>query len=436
MVAAQAGGSWAPRAGVLDQSAGVPLERELSLEDAESRARAEVAALGWRARLDRLSASEPTAVRAALVEPDGAAVPGGVGAGKGDARSATVGALFEALEHAFTGPAAVGEWPLRAVPVEQVAAGPLAVDAAIAELARTASTHLASVPHTSARDGRPVDVPLFLWAPWSTAGDRAGWRLGVGDDTDYSRVKAYSVNTGCAIGATEDEAVLHALGECVERDAFSLFLLRCVHDRAVVPRRLARALLSEDLGDLVVAAEEVVGGEVELFDLTTDLDVPVVLALVRHTSGPAVARHGLGASLSAAHAVLRAVTELVQVVLVARGLDLLAHDAAVTRAVGRHAGLLACARLEVPDVVADAAETAVRFSRDTVTASVAQLRGQITERLLAAGHDVLVGRLVTLPHGTTAVHVHCPGLERFHLVLDGHVALPGPRARRLRRTGG
>jgi ribosomal protein S12 methylthiotransferase accessory factor len=414
----------------------IPVERELSLRDAELTARAEVAALGWRVRLERLSAGEPTAVRATLAGADGAPVPGGAGAGKGDARSAVVGALFESLEHAFTGPAAARGWALRTVPVERVAAGPLAADAAITELASTAATRLACLPHTSARDGGPVDVPLFLWAPWSTGPDRAEWRRSVGDDTDYGRVKSYSVNTGCAIGATEDEAVLHALGECVERDALSLFLLRCVHDRARPPRRLARALLSGDLVDLLLAAEEVIGGELELFDLTTDLDVPVVLALTRHAPGPAVGRHGVGASSSPAHAVRRAVTELVQAVLVARRSDLLRHEAAVTRALGRHPELLACARLELPGTAVDTADTAARFTRDTGLPAVAEQRRQLTGRLLDAGHDVLISRLATLPHGTTAVHAHCPGLERFHLVLGGHVALPGPRAGRLRRSGG
>ncbi|MGM1065686.1 YcaO-like family protein, partial [Saccharothrix sp. Mg75] len=412
---------------------GPPRERELPLPGARDRACAELDALGWRAELEVLADAPLTAVRCALVDATGAPVVGGAGSGKGDVATATVGALFESLEHVFTGPALADDLPVLAVPVAELARGPLAVDAAVAELARAQPrAHVACLPHADVRDGRRVEVPLFLWAPWSTSGERAGWRRGLGDDTDYARVKSYSVNTGCAIGATEDEAVLHALGECAERDAFSLFLLRCVHDRATPPRRIARHLLADDTADLLAAADDVLGGRVDLVDLTTDLDVPVVLALDRGGPGPARHRYGLGASTSSGHAVRRAVGELVQTALVTRGVDDSATGAAVARALGRHPRLLAAASVDVPDEAVDTPGTAARFGEDVPPAPVPALRREITERVLRAGHDVLVRRLAGLAHGTTTVQVHCPGLERFHLVTAGHVALPGPRARRLR----
>lgn len=183
--------------------------------------------------------------------------------GKGDTRSATAGALFETLEHSFTGPAPVRQWPPRTVPAQQVGSGPLAADAAFAEPARTADTSVASGPHTSVRDGRRVD-----------------------------RVKAHSANTGSAIGAPEDEAVLHALGECMERDAFSLFLLWRVHDRVVAPRRLASALLSAGLADLPARPGWEISGDVELSDhraaaggRARRADPPVARPAARHHHG-------------------------------------------------------------------------------------------------------------------------------------------------------
>jgi ribosomal protein S12 methylthiotransferase accessory factor len=298
-------------------------------------------------------------------------------------------------------------------------------------------------------------VPVFLWAPWYPGHDQAGWRRDVGDHTDYGRVKSYSVNTGCAIGATEDEAVLHALNECVERDAFSLFLLRCVHDGATPPRRIARHVLPADAAALLADADAIVGHTVELFDLTTDFGVPVVLVFDRRDGAGPRGRYGLGASLLPRHALRRAVGELVQTALIARQLDNTAADALIHRALGRHPRLLAAATMRLPDTAVDTPATARRFGTNgapdpaantapggavdahpgLAAAPVAAQRRAVTERLLAAGHDVLVRPLVTLAHGTTVVQVQCPGLERFHLVVEGHVALPGARARRLRRAG-
>lgn len=57
-----------------------------------------------------------------------------------------------------------------------------------------------------------------------------------------------SDNTGLAIGATPDEAIIHGINQWVERDAYSLFLLKTVINKNPIPARLlSKETLPENL---------------------------------------------------------------------------------------------------------------------------------------------------------------------------------------------
>ncbi|MFD3684311.1 YcaO-like family protein [Nocardiopsis sp. NPDC058631] len=430
------------------------LERELTLEEAESRIRADIAALGWASRYRVLDDADPTAVQCALWDEAGDEVPYGLGAGKGLGLPARVGAQFEAVEHAFTGPKALDSLPVRAIGASTLSGGPFASDRAVRDIAAQDGARVACVRYQSLDGGPDLDVPVYLWAPWYTSPTPEGsaLRRGLGDTSDYSSALAYSVNSGCAIGATEDEALLHALNEWVERDAFSLFLLRSVYDRGPMPSQVSRADLPGTLRAHLDRAEELVGGTVTLLDLTSDLSVPVVVAYshTRSGSGPgAKHRYGLGASLWGALAAERALTEFVQDELLSRVVSeqaasdersgpfaqLIAdHDieADVYARLRAHPRLLSCALLDFAGRLRESPRGPLPAETLARGASVSDQRAAVVERIGAAGHRVVAHPLQVLEHGTTVVQVQCPGLERFHLVTEGHVALPGARGRRER----
>lgn len=437
---------------------GVPwagtLERELTLEEAESRIRADVAALGWGSRYRVLDDADPTAVQCALWDEAGDEVPYGLGAGKGLGLPARVGARFEAVEHAFTGPKALESLPVRVIDASTLRQGPFASDRAVRDIAEQDGARVACVRHRSIDGGPDLDVPVYLWAPWYTSPtpEGVGVRRGLGDTSDYRSASAYSVSSGCAIGATEDEALLHALNEWVERDAFSLFLLRSIYDRGPMPSQVSRADLPGTLRAHWDRAEELVGGTVTLLDLTSDLSVPVVLAYSHAPSGSgpsAKHRYGLGASLWGTLAAERALTEFVQDELLSRVVaeqsasdersgpfaQLMAdHDieADVYARLRAHPRLLSCALLDFAGRIGESPQGPLPVETLARGASVFDQRATVVERIAAAGHRVVAHPLQVLEHGTTVVQVQCPGLERFHLITEGHVALPGVRGRRER----
>jgi ribosomal protein S12 methylthiotransferase accessory factor len=408
-----------------------------------------VGALGWSARYRVLDEREPTAVQCGLWDADGSEVPYGLGAGKGPGAPARVGAQFEALEHAFTGPTVLESLPVRLVDAAGLAAGPFAVDRAVRDVAAQEGARVACVRHEALDGGPPVDVPVFLWAPWYPVATEEAVRVrrALGDTAEYRSALSYSVNSGCAIGATRDEALLHALNEWAERDAFSLFLLRSVYDRGPMPARVPREALPGRLRAHLDRARDLVSGPVVLLDLTTDLGVPVVMAYAPgRPDGAPDHRYGLGASLSGELAAERAVTEFVQGELLARVVAeqsaapersepfarLVAdHDVAagVRARLAGHPRLLACAMLDFADRIAEAPAGPMPPETVPPGTGVPLQRAAVVERLAAAGHRVAAHPLRELEHGTVVVQVQCPGLERFHLVTKGHLALPGARGR-------
>lgn len=125
----------------------------------------------------------------------------------------------------------------------------------------------------------------------------------------FARGENFSLltTTGLSTGETLDAAILGGLYECIERDAFVLHWMN----------RLAAvevALESPPKCEYVRAVFRQSGIDVRVFLLTTDIAVPVAMAITVDRSGrrPAAAV-GLGCHLSGSIAVERAVLEVCQV---------------------------------------------------------------------------------------------------------------------------
>lgn len=404
-----------------------------------------------------LDMSTPTAVQCRLYTPEGMDVPYGLGAGKGIPPVAYVGACYEAFEHTFSGPLVFNDIAGRLVLGAAPQVDEVGDDRALREL-EDAGDSTASLKYEGLDNGPPINFPLCLWAPWylgSSSPSRA-LRERAGDKTPYRGILSYSGNTGCAIGGSKDEALLHAVNEWIERDALSLFLLRSVHDGGPMPRRVVISSLPIEIGDLLGRAEERFGQRVFLLNLTTDIGVPVIMAyLGEHAPllGPA---YGIGASLSAATAAERAVTELVQGELLAKvvsrdaprkqlqsnaswpNYDQLVGEHNIQEAVNArfrtHPRLLASSSMDFADRLFESEAMDLPVDKASSDLTVRAQRETAVARIAGAGHRVLSTTLKELPHGSTVVQVQCIGLERFHLVTKGHLALPGKRGIKARRS--
>jgi ribosomal protein S12 methylthiotransferase accessory factor len=114
-------------------------------------------------------------------------------------------------------------------------------------------------------------------------------------------------SNGCAAGNTLEEAILQGFLELVERDAVACWWYSRVRRPAVDLGSFGEPYLAQLSGYL---GER--GRDLWVLDLMNDLGIPVCAALSRRTDGPERIMLGLGAHLDSRIAVLRAVTELNQ----------------------------------------------------------------------------------------------------------------------------
>ncbi|MET8156133.1 YcaO-like family protein [Sphaerisporangium sp. NPDC005289] len=414
----------------------------MSLRDATRRVTAALAKLGLTPVLRDIGpGGDPTAWSCRLLADENAGPlptderagpPMAEGMGKGRREAARTGALFEALEHYLTGPALFDPTSLELVEPAHIVAGPLRREACGVLLARAPRSRLACHRYRPLGGGREIPVPLFLRAPWFVETHARRLREQAGDTCDYGHLMRYSCNSGSAVGVTAAEALLHALNETIERDALSLLLVRAFLSEADFhPNVIDPATLPYDLAHAYSAAERLTGSPVHLLDITSDLGVPTMLAYTIPTSRHPH-RRGAGASLSASYAAWRALTELVQMTLG----ETLARSGAPLRDEpvwhADHPELRACERFDLTDHLRGARTIPYGHPGGVPGHPREQLR-ELISILVAHGHVPYRRVVAVLPERIVAVHVIVPGLERFMLIIDGNLVLPGPRGRALVR---
>jgi len=234
-------------------------------------------------------------------------------------------------------------------------------------------------------------------------------------------------SNGLASGNTFEEAVCHATYEVIERDATTLWNRIPSQDRALT------GVDSDSIADVacrvVLQRLRDVGFEVGIWETTTDINVPAFFCIIADRQNP-VSHHGIGAGahLAPEIALLRALTEAVQVrttyISGARD-DLLPEDYSEQ---SREKRRRIVARLLAGHRPARDLATIANASSATFQADIALL----IDRLRAGGVEEVVAVDLGKPDlGIPVVRVVIPGLEGPD---DHDQYVPGERVRRLLKS--
>lgn len=395
-------------------------ERRRSLLRAEESARKTFQMLGVDVDLTPMLGGSPGVWRCVLNR-DGSRVTQGMG--KGSELAAKVGAMYEALEHYFIQPDVLPRQDIVLKSSHEVASS-LKADMGAALLEQFPNSDIACLPCTSIVDGSELMVPVFLSMPTYIDEAAAPYRAVIGDHFDYGHCPAsrYSVNNGWASGADVTEASVHAINELIERDALSITLVDQFLTGRPAPLRIFDPdSLSPRLGSLLRFARDLLGREIHLLDITTDLGVPTCLVYV---PGPRMNSQirGAGTSLSRSYAIERALTELIQAY---RVFEVMAPP---DTAPPRHPGLRECYFSDYSARLRDAEYTT--FEETDVPDSPDGHLEQLISVLTSAGLQIY--RYIRFQdQDAAALTILIPGLERFFLVTDGISVVPGGRAMHL-----
>jgi ribosomal protein S12 methylthiotransferase accessory factor len=387
------------------------LFRSVRAEQAVATVLAEIDRLGLQAEAELVG---PT-LRVRLLR-EGAAVA--LGYGKGPGAQGTASAYAEALERYLMSSRDNRRFSAGATELLRataVAAQPaLAADLVVQRWAAEFPATLAACAEYRGPAGA-VRYPTFL-------ADPRYHRAPVAGDTvePYRSLLRYSSSLGTAAGLTVAEAVYHGLCELIEHDALSQALLRWFIAGRPGVDRVPPAALPPPLRALHEEATSAAGASVHLLDLTTDLGVPVYLAV----SGPDLV--GAGASTWGSYAAERALSELIQTCTLAgetTGVppaDRLAAWPALQR----------CVRMPIDELLAGPVRSvALRgdLGDDTAADGLARAGRLLGDR----GVDYHVGELAPAGSLIAVVTTIAPGLERFSLVRHGVPVIPTGRGHHL-----
>lgn len=395
----------------------IPLERAVSLTEAEQRIDQSLTALGLTCTLVRHGAPMSSTV-ATLHGAD--EQPGErEGCGKGHPDEARVGAKFEAYEH-FHAVRALRDATLMTCFADVIAQQTL-VDVLPARMLSAQRASLIGVIRFDApgNDAAPLHYPTFLIDHTYASSPLPG------DDVDYHAVRRYACGTGLAAGVGATEALVHALGEVIERHAVGTWIAQTYYrKRPGCERTIDPATLPATLAHLLEQASNELEAPIVLSHARSDIDCPVVIARCRDRQIAGLHVAGSGASLYPAHAAARAIKELVQQYKVAEGeRQAMQHWNACVRRFQRWPRLQPC--LILPPGGAD--QEQVAFSalggEQQPLDLDAHLRA-LRQRCRSAQRPVWT-RVLREDAGGVALACACmPRMERFAIAALGGVVVP------------
>jgi ribosomal protein S12 methylthiotransferase accessory factor len=225
----------------------------------------------------------------------------------------------------------------------------------------------------------------------------------------------WPLSTGCGAGADPLGATLHGLLELIERDAMALWLRAGMRPRLVPPGPGA-ALLGQLRGESVKR-------RTWLLDITSDVGVPVVVAVACDTNGFGLCRGSACRSTlaAAAEAALMELTQMELAYRISATKRATRGDAALNRTDRRHI----CRYTTVDAATTEALHPLAppRPPRDLFIDDKIVILAHVRQRLAAIGQEVYALNLTRPSLGISVSRLVAPGLEM------GLESPPGPRLR-------
>ena len=230
-----------------------------------------------------------------------------------------------------------------------------------------------------------------------------------------------SENTGLAIGATPDEAIIHGINQWVERDAYSLFLLKTIINPNPTPARLLmKETLPENNAKLVTVIEKHFNEQLIIMDITSDTTIPsFVVSFTKQNR--LLQPQGFGASLSKESALRQALFESIQYK------DRFNQNAKAYRE--ENAAFFAKSPLLLKAMIGDLTylidkkiytevdwNTISSYSLDENLSQQIQLMANL---LAKCGANIYTNVLYKSPTGVAITYCLVPELEHFSLIRDG-----------------
>ena len=279
---------------------------------------------------------------------------------------------------------------------------------------------------------RSLLYPAFLSTPYYNTYAKI-----LGDDYDYKTLLRYSSSTGVSIGSCYEEVLVHSINECIERDAFGIFLLSALFTNIIPVRIVSHDTLPDGIKSRIKELEIAIGSRIGIFDLTViDVQIPVFCAvnLDDWSNGNLPTIKGFGCSLDKDYALERSVAELAQFAAICFDEPLTTQIFYNSLLREEPAYLNQCVRLNLETILMAKGSSVDYNSIATWPAgsNVGEQTQLLIQKLYDKGFEVYFSENANYNNQLLVGHVFIPGLEQFYMNAFGGVVLPSKRWQKIK----
>lgn len=395
----------------------LPPERSCSISDSISLAKKELERLGISYQLSFWGNNNVKTYQCKLYK-DNKLVA--IGNGKGRSAQSEASALFESLEHYYTETESDVESKIINVPTSYFqSVDKLIEDKPIELLVEMNKEDVSCLKYVSLDNHKEIFYPVFLTKPNQDT-------FLISQSDSHSGLRKYSTNSGTAIGTCLEESLIHAVNEIIERDAFSIFLLKTYFNRnkpSIEMVRLESVCATHK--KLVNQIECITGSSIVILNLTSDLEIPVFGVALISDKYP-IQILGFGASLSTDYALERALLETLQLFHLYDE-ELIREDNLILESLRRSKKYYECARCDISLLLKENRFFFKDFSKSDYPHNLNDYLLALRKKLKNLGFDFYYRLLSPQESQIVCVQAIIPGLEKFNVVRSACTVLPSKR---------
>jgi ribosomal protein S12 methylthiotransferase accessory factor len=404
----------------------VPLERSLTLEQADKKITAELQQFNFFVETTELNASVPqSCFETRLSDSQGNFLARGFG--KGSPEEACVGSKFEAFE---TYASDIGHFPAKAELLsyaqvceqdKQIVANKLPLELINQEAFH--HTPMAWVEYKNYfNEDQSIHIPAASINPFYLLGKKVP-----GDDFPSEKLYFQNSNNGVAIGCNHTEALIHGILEIIERDAISILVVDAFMQKNYSAlTAINKDSISDKNKTLIAQIERLTGSKAYILKLNTPFDVPcysVSVASDHHL----LPLKGFGASLSDENALYRACSECLELLLSYERVAIQEFDYTL-EAFANLPELMHCAKFNIADIIEQIPHLDFSSNDEHLPSDLQHYLNEVVATVSATNFSLYHTILYQSANSCT-VAITIPEAEDLLSLLKGIIPTFGPRLR-------
>lgn len=263
------------------------------------------------------------------------------------------------------------------------------------------------------------------------------------DNFNYKIISRYCSNSGTAIGSSYLEALIHSTNECIERDAFSIFLSKYYYlNKKSNIFSINKETLPANLKNLINEIEEEILHKVYLLDITSDIKIPTILAITE-SHNHVMPVFGLGTSLCSEYAISRSVSELLQTYHVTKSVlsekskdDIFLmygsddFDKRIKKGLEiqkKYPKLYKSYEFNTSSILEYIVPINYSNLPSFYSNNLSSYFNRMHNIVKESNHDIFISEQYRFKSGTSVLTVVIPGLEKFFAITHGNLVLPSER---------